>query len=71
MKALFLIGSMVVILGLISLAVPIPRTEREGFKAGGFSIGLETQHSERLSPVVGGVMIPAGAGMMIAGKGRS
>jgi hypothetical protein len=71
MKALFWIGLTVLILGLVSLAVPIPRTERDGFKAGGISIGIETQHSERLSPIVGGVMILAGAGMMIAGKRRS
>jgi hypothetical protein len=71
MKALFWIGMVVLILGIVALVVPIPRNEREGFKAGGISIGLETQHSERVSPIVGGVMILAGAGMMIAGKSRS
>ncbi len=70
MKALFWIGLTVLILGLVS-GGPIPRTERDGFKAGGISIGIETQHSERLSPIVGGVMILAEAGMMIAGKRRS
>jgi hypothetical protein len=71
MKMLFWIGLVVLIVGVVSLVVPIPRNEREGFKAGGLSIGVETQHSERVSPVVGGVMILAGAGMMIAGKRRS
>ena len=71
MKMLFWIGLVVLILGLVSLLVPIPRNERSGIKAGGISIGIETRHSERMSPIVGGVMILAGAGMMIAGKVRS
>ena len=58
------------ILGVASLLVPIPRNERDGFKVGGVSMGVETQHSEKLSPIVGGAMILAGAGMMIAGKRR-
>jgi hypothetical protein len=62
------IGLVVLVLGIASLFVPIPRNEREGLKAGGISIGVETQRSERVSPIVGGVMILAGAGMMIAGK---
>jgi len=58
----------VLILGVVSLVVPIPRTEREGFKAGGVSVGLETRHEEKVSPFVSVVMILGGAGMMIAGK---
>lgn len=71
MKTLFWIGLTVLILGLASLVVPIPRTEQEGFKAGGISVGVETRHSERLSPFIGGVLILAGAGLMIAGKRRT
>ena len=71
MRMLFWIGLGVLILGVVSLFVPIPRNEREGFKVGGISIGIETQHSERVSPIIGGVMILAGAGMMIARKATS
>jgi hypothetical protein len=35
MKVLFWIGLVVLILGLVSLVVPIPRSEREGFTVGG------------------------------------
>jgi len=71
MKALFWIGMVVLILGIVSLVVPIPRSEREGFKAGGVSVGLETRHEEKVSPFVSAVLILGGVGMMVAGKMKS
>jgi len=71
MRALFWIGLTVLVLGLVSLVVPIPRTERDSVKAAGISIGVETRHQEKLSPVVSAIMILGGAGMMIARKVRS
>jgi hypothetical protein len=68
MSALFWIGLAVLILGLASLLVPIPRTDETGIQAGGVSIGIETQGEEKVSPILSGVMILAGAGMMIARK---
>lgn len=68
MKALFWIGTVLLVLGIASFFVPIPHSEREGFKAGGVSIGVETQHQETVSPIVSGAMILAGAGLMIAAK---
>ena len=40
MKAVFWIGMVVLILGIVSLVVPIPRNEREGFKVGDMSVGV-------------------------------
>jgi hypothetical protein len=71
MKPLFWIGLVVLILGIVSLVVPIPRNERDGVNIGGVSIGIETKHNERISPIVSAVMILGGAGLMIAGKGKS
>jgi len=71
MKALFWTGLVALILGVVSLLVPIPRNERDSLKVGGLSIGVETRHEEKLSPIVGVVMILGGAGMMIAGKIKS
>jgi hypothetical protein len=68
MKQLFWIGLVVIAMGLISLIVPIPHTERDGISAGGMSIGIQTQHSERVSPIVSCALLLAGAGMMIAGR---
>lgn len=71
MKALFWVGTVVLILGIVSLVVPIPHNQREGFKAGGVSVGFETQHEERVSPFVSAAMILAGVGAMVAGKLKS
>jgi len=71
MKALFWIGMAVLILGIASLVVPIPRNEREGFKAGGVSFNVETRHDEKVSPFVSAVMILGGVGMLVAGKMKS
>ena len=71
MKALFWIGLVVLILGVVSLIVPIPRNEREGFKVGGLSVGVETRHEEKVSPFVSAVMILGGVGTMVAGKRKS
>jgi hypothetical protein len=68
MKAIFWIGLLVLILGLASLFVPIPHSEEKGFKAGGISVGVETHHDEKVSPIISAVMILGGAGMMIAQK---
>ena len=71
MKLLFWIGLVVLILGLASLLVPIPRSERHGLQAGDVSIGITTQSEEKVSPMLSGLMILGGAGLMIAGKGRN
>ena len=71
MKALFWIGMVVLILGIVSLAVPIRRSEREGFKAGGLSVALETRHEEKAPPFVSALMILGGIGAMVAGKIRA
>jgi len=68
MKILLWVGLGVIVLGLLSLVVPIPHSEREGFSAGGVSVGIQTQHSETVSPIISAVLILGGAGMMIAAK---
>ena len=67
MKALFWFGLVVLVLGIASLFVTIPRNEREGLKAGNVDIGVQVRHSERVSPIVTAVLIIGGASMMIAG----
>jgi hypothetical protein len=71
MKAFFWIGLVVLILGIVSLVVPIPHSEREGVNVGGVSLGVETRHEEKVHPVLSAVMILGGLGAIAAGKARS
>ena len=71
MKALFAVGLLILILGVASLFVPIPQKDRAGIEVGGVSLGVETTHKEKVSPIVSAVMILAGAGLMIAGQRKS
>ena len=71
MKALSAVGLILVVLGIASLFVPIPQKDRAGVEVGGVSLGIETTHKEKVSPVVSGVLILAGAALMIAGQRKS
>jgi nucleoside recognition membrane protein YjiH len=70
MRALFWIGLVLVILGVVSFLVPIPSHQRDGVSVGGVSIGIETRHDEKAPPVVSAVIL-GGAGLMIAAKART
>jgi hypothetical protein len=71
MKLLFAVGLVVLVLGIASFFVPFPHKENHGIKAGDVNIGVQTEHKERVSPVVSAVLILGGAGMMIAGGRKS
>ena len=71
MKALFGVGLVVLVLGIFSFFVPIPHSEHHGVSAGDLHVGINTEHSERIPPAMGVLLVVAGAGMMIAGRGKS
>ena len=71
MKALFAIGLVVLVLGIVSFFVPFPHTENHRIKTGDVSIGVQTHDSERVSPAISVVLLLVGAGMMIAGRSKS
>jgi hypothetical protein len=68
MKTLMWAGMVLIVLGVLSLVIPIPHTERDGISAGGMSMSVETRHNEKVSPVVSAVLILGGVGMVIAAK---
>ena len=70
MKASFWMGLALLIAGILLLLVPLPRTDREGLKVGGLSVGIETRHQEKAPPIVSAAMILGGVGLIIAGRGR-
>jgi hypothetical protein len=67
MTILLFAGLLVVVLGIASLIVPVPQTETHGIKAGDVNIGVQTHHSERVSPIVSVVLIAGGIALTIAG----
>ena len=69
MRVLLVVGVVLVLVGIASLFVPIPRRERHGIDAGGLSVGFETTSREKVHPVVSAVLIGGGIALMLAGKG--
>src|SRR5208337_1741118 len=67
MKMLLFAGLLLVVLGIASLVVPIPHTETEGIKVGDTNLGVQTGHSERVSPIISVVLIAGGIALSIAG----
>jgi hypothetical protein len=67
MKILLFAGLLVVVLGIASLVVPVPRTEKQGIRVGDTNIGVQTTHSERVSPIISVVLIAGGIALTVAG----
>jgi hypothetical protein len=70
MNALVVAGGILLVLGLLSLVVPIPQKERHGIEAGGVSVGITTHSDEKVSPILSGAMIVAGAVLLGASRMR-
>jgi hypothetical protein len=67
MKMLLYTGVLLIALGVVSLVVPIPHSENQGIKIGDANIGVQTTHSERVSPVISVVLIAGGIVLALAG----
>ena len=66
-RVLFIIGVILLVVGIASLFVPIPVHERHGFKAGPLAVGVETVEHEKVHPAITAVLIAGGVALMIAG----
>jgi hypothetical protein len=67
MKILLYTGLLLVALGIVSLVVPVPHTENEGIKIGNTNLGVQTSHSEKVSPIISIALIAGGIALSIAG----
>jgi hypothetical protein len=67
MRVLLFVGLILIVLGVASLVVPLPHTQTEGVKVGGASLGVQTSHSERVSPIISVVLIAGGIALSIGG----
>jgi len=68
MKALMIVGVLLVVWGSQSLFVPIPHNENKGINAGDVKIGVQVRHDEKVSPIISAVLIIGGIGLMLAGS---
>lgn len=70
MKPLFWVGLVLLILGIASFVVAIPQRETHGIEVGDASVGVTTKSSQRVSPVIGGLVCAVGAVLMVVGARR-
>lgn len=68
MKNLAFVGVLLLVLGLLSFIVPIPRRENHGVKIGDTKIGVQTESSEKLPPAVGIVLLAGGVFTLVFGS---
>jgi uncharacterized membrane protein len=71
MKILSLAGVLLVVLGLLSFVVPVPQSETHGMKIGDAKLSVQTEHSEKLPPAVGIVLIVGGIVTLALGMRKS
>ena len=70
MKPLFVVGIVILVLGIASFFVALPHRETHGIKAGDVSISATTRHDERLPAWASGLLVVGGIALMLSG-GRS
>ena len=71
MKAISIVGILLLVLGVLSFVVPVPHREDHSVRIGDAKIGVQTENSEKLPPAVGIVLVAAGAVMLIFGARKS
>jgi hypothetical protein len=71
MNNIRLIGVVLLVLGVLSLVVPIPQREDHSVKIGDTKIGVQTQSSEKLPPAVGIVLLAGGVLALVLGSRKS
>lgn len=67
MKALPIVGVLLLVLGVLSLVVPLPHQEKHGIKVGDAKFSIQTENSEKLPSAVGVILIGGGVVALILG----
>jgi hypothetical protein len=71
MKPIALVGVLLLVLGMFSFVVPVPRKEDHGVKIGDTKIGEQTENSEKLPPAVGAVLLAGGVLALVLGSRKT
>lgn len=67
MKALPLVGILLIVLGVLSFLIPIPHHEKHGVSLGDARFSVQTEHSQLLPPAVGVILIGGGVVALVLG----
>jgi hypothetical protein len=68
MKALTVVGVLLLVLGVFSFFVPFPHYEHRGVRLGDAHVGITTHHDERVPIALSVILVVLGAGLMIADR---
>lgn len=67
MKALPLVGVLLLVLGLLSFVVPVAHHEHHGVRIGDSRIGVETESRDKLPPAAGIILVAGGVVALVLG----
>ncbi|MFZ3210873.1 MAG: hypothetical protein WA188_05105 [Terriglobales bacterium] len=67
MKGVAIVGILLLVLGLLAFVVPVPHRESRSLNIGDAKIGVQTEHSEKLPPAVGIVLLAGGVLALVVG----
>jgi hypothetical protein len=71
MKSLYILGVALLLIGLLSFVVPIPRHEDHSVKIGDAKIGVKTERSEKLPTAASAVILGAGVLVLFLGSRKA
>ncbi len=71
MKALPLVGVLLLVLGVLAFVVPVSHRENHGVKIGDAKFNVETEDSEKLPPAAGIVLLSGGVVALVLGLRKS
>ena len=71
MKALPLVGVLLLVLGILSFVVRLPHQEKHGIKVGDAKFSIQTENSEKLPSAVGIILIGGGVVALVLGLRKS
>ena len=71
MKALPLVGVLLLVLGALSFVIPISHKEDHGISIGDAKFKVQTENSEKLPPAVGIILIGGGVVSLVLGLRKS
>jgi hypothetical protein len=71
MKALAIVGVMLLLLGILSFVVPVPHQQDHSVKIGDSKVGIETQTSEKIPIAASIALVGAGVVALALGSRKS